>query len=51
MKVLLDMNLTPRWVLFLRDAGFEAQHWSQAGRPDADDDEIMSYAAKTHLSF
>jgi predicted nuclease of predicted toxin-antitoxin system len=46
MKVLLDMNLTPRWVLFLQGAGFHAQHWSQIGRPDAPDDEIMSFAAK-----
>lgn len=45
MKILLDMNLTPRWVLFLRTAGFEALHWSQVGPADAPDEEIMAYAA------
>jgi predicted nuclease of predicted toxin-antitoxin system len=45
MKILLDMNMTPRWVQFLRAAGFEVLHWSQIGRADAPDEEIMAYAA------
>jgi predicted nuclease of predicted toxin-antitoxin system len=45
MKILLDMNLTPRWALYLQSSGFEAVHWSQIGRPDAPDEEIMMYAA------
>jgi len=45
MKILLDMNLTPRWVQFLETAGFEVFHWSQVGRAEAADEEIMSYAA------
>ena len=45
MKILVDMNLSPRWVLFLQQAGFEALHWSQAGRADALDVELMAYAA------
>jgi predicted nuclease of predicted toxin-antitoxin system len=28
MKILLDMNLSPRWVRFLEQQGFEAAHWS-----------------------
>ena len=28
MKLLVDMNLSPRWVPFLLDAGHEAVHWS-----------------------
>jgi predicted nuclease of predicted toxin-antitoxin system len=46
MKILLDMNLTPRWVQFLEGAGFKAQHWSQVGRANAPDEEIMAYAAR-----
>jgi predicted nuclease of predicted toxin-antitoxin system len=46
MKILLDMNLTPRWVQFLQAAGFEVRHWSQVGRANAPDEEIMAYAAR-----
>ena len=31
MKLLLDMNLSPRWVGVLPAAGFEAIHWSDVG--------------------
>jgi predicted nuclease of predicted toxin-antitoxin system len=31
MKFLVDMNLSPLWVPFLADQGFEAIHWSTAG--------------------
>jgi predicted nuclease of predicted toxin-antitoxin system len=31
MRLLIDMNLTPRWVHFLRHAGYEAVHWSSVG--------------------
>jgi len=27
MKILVDMNLSPRWVEFLANAGIEAIHW------------------------
>lgn len=46
MKILVDMNLTPRWVQFLQIAGFEVCHWSQVGRANAPDEEIMAYAAR-----
>lgn len=39
------MNLSPRCVHLLRDAGWECLHWSQAGPPGASDSEIMAYAA------
>ena len=45
MKVVIDMNLSPRWVKMLTDAGFEARHWSNCGSPDAPDSEIMAFAA------
>lgn len=30
MKLLVDMNLSPRWVNLLADAGIEAAHWMKA---------------------
>lgn len=44
MKIIIDMNLSPSWAGFLRDAGFEAAHWSDLGAPDALDSAIMDYA-------
>lgn len=44
MKLLVDMNLTPRWVKTLTDAGIEASHWSSVGAADASDAHIMSFA-------
>lgn len=45
MKLLVDMNLSPRWTPFLSDAGWEATHWSKVGEADASDSEIMTFAA------
>ena len=45
MKLLVDMNLSPRWVPFLCDAGWEAAHWSTVGKANASDSEIMTFAA------
>jgi predicted nuclease of predicted toxin-antitoxin system len=45
MKLLLDMNLTPRWVPYLEAAGFEVVHWSTVGLSNPPDEEIMPYAA------
>jgi predicted nuclease of predicted toxin-antitoxin system len=44
MKLLLDMNLSPRWLRVLADAGFEAVHWSACGKGGAADTEIMGFA-------
>lgn len=44
MKLVLDMNLSPGWVGFLRDNGVEAVHWSTVGDPRASDATIMSWA-------
>ena len=41
MKLLLDMNLAPRWVGFLQEHGFEAVHWSSVGDAKASDAAIM----------
>jgi len=43
MKLLLDMNLSPMWVRFLEENGFEAVHWSTTGEPTATDAVIMAW--------
>lgn len=44
MRVLVDMNLSPRWVSVLMGAGIEAVHWSTLGARNATDAEIMAFA-------
>jgi len=41
------MNLSPGWVDFLIAAGIEAVHWSKVGAGDANDSDVMQWAA-TH---
>jgi predicted nuclease of predicted toxin-antitoxin system len=40
------MNMSPGWVKFLAEAGFEAVHWSEIGAHSAPDAELMDWAAK-----
>ncbi len=49
MKLLVDMNLSPRWVEVLSQAGIEALHWSEVGATDAQDVDIMHYAHENGL--
>jgi predicted nuclease of predicted toxin-antitoxin system len=44
-KLLVDMNLSPRWLGVLFEAGIEAAHWSMLGTHNAPDSEIMAYAS------
>ena len=44
MKLLVDMNLSPRWIGLMATAGIEAAHWSAVGRHNAPDTEIMAFA-------
>ena len=44
MKLLIDMNLSPKWVSVLEEAGWEAVHWSKIGQPNSADHEILRYA-------
>jgi predicted nuclease of predicted toxin-antitoxin system len=46
MKFLIDMNLAPRWVPYLRAVNFDADHWSSLGAVDAPDELLMAFAAK-----
>jgi predicted nuclease of predicted toxin-antitoxin system len=45
MKLLIDMNLSPRWEAWLAQSGIEAVHWSKVGAATTPDAEIMAYAA------
>lgn len=44
MRLVIDMNLSPRWIDLLTGQGHDAVHWSAVGRHDATDAEIMEYA-------
>ncbi len=44
LKILVDMNLSPGWVVPLSEAGIDAVHWSDVGDPRAADAEIMRWA-------
>ena len=46
MKILIDMNLSPKWSEVLSRHGHEAVHWSTIGEFNADDFEIMRWAAE-----
>jgi predicted nuclease of predicted toxin-antitoxin system len=45
MKLLVDMNLSPRWVGLLSSANIEAAHWSDVGAMNAPDTAIMAFAS------
>jgi len=45
MKLLIDMNLSPRWAAALAAVGIEAAHWSGLGLANAPDQEIIAYAS------
>jgi predicted nuclease of predicted toxin-antitoxin system len=44
MRLLVDMNLSPRWVELMVASGIEAVHWSTLGAVDATDAAIMTLA-------
>jgi predicted nuclease of predicted toxin-antitoxin system len=44
MKLLIDMNLSPRWVPWLAERGHTARHWLDYGSPTSTDAEIMAAA-------
>ena len=46
MKVLIDMNLSPKLTQILKNHGIEAIHWKDVGSPEATDEEILFWAKK-----
>lgn len=47
MKILIDMNLSPSWVVVFQRENWEAVHWSEVGSAAAADSEILQWAAET----
>src|SRR5271165_4425240 len=43
------MCLSPLWVQFFADSGFDSVHWSGIGDPSAPDSEIMDYAGRNGM--
>lgn len=41
MNILIDMNLSPRWVEMLNNAGHHATHWISVGDKGAPDTVLM----------
>lgn len=44
MKVLIDMNLSMKWVPIFEQYGWRAVHWRNIGEPHASDSTIMAWA-------
>lgn len=44
MKILLDMNLSPKWKLLLEKENWEVLHWTEVGLHNALDREIFDWA-------
>ena len=44
LKLLVGMNLSPRWIELFRARGFQAEHWINIGDPRAKDREIIAWA-------
>ncbi len=44
MKILIDMNLSMKWVPVFEQHGWHAVHWRNIGKPHASDSTIMAWA-------
>ncbi len=44
MKILIDMNLSPEWVVVFAKHGITAVHWSTIGNPRAPDSILIDWA-------
>jgi predicted nuclease of predicted toxin-antitoxin system len=44
MKILIDMSLSPEWVVTFAQHGITAVHWSTVGNPRAEDSVLMDWA-------
>jgi predicted nuclease of predicted toxin-antitoxin system len=51
MKILVDMNLSPKWADFLIKNGIEAVHWSSIGSSDSPDTDIFAYAKENDFTI
>jgi predicted nuclease of predicted toxin-antitoxin system len=44
MKILIDVNLSPRWIEVFEQNNLDAVHWTAVGDPKAPDQAIMEWA-------
>jgi predicted nuclease of predicted toxin-antitoxin system len=44
LRILIDMNLSPDWVTYLQQHGWDAIHWVTVGDPHAYDSVLMDWA-------
>jgi predicted nuclease of predicted toxin-antitoxin system len=51
MKIVIDMNLSPKWSETLHKAGIDAVHWTDLGPANTPDPQILSYAAVNGLTI
>ena len=51
MKILIDMNLSPRWTDLFSSHNIEAVHWSSIGKANASDAEIIAYAKAKNFTI
>ena len=49
MKLLIDMNLAPRWLGWLKGRNVDAVHWTEVGTADAVDQVIFDYGREHGL--
>jgi predicted nuclease of predicted toxin-antitoxin system len=42
--MVVDMNLSPEWLPYLRRSGWRVHHWKDLGEETAGDDEILGWA-------
>ena len=48
MQLVIDMNLSPRWGLWLSAHGVAARHWSTLGPMDASDEAVLASVRDLH---
>jgi len=46
MRILVDMNLPPRWTDVLKTEGHDARHWTTVGSDAAPDHTLMTWARR-----
>ena len=51
MKVLVDMNLSPKIATLIMESGIYSKHWYEVGLPNAKDSEIMNYARQNDYTI
>jgi predicted nuclease of predicted toxin-antitoxin system len=49
MQLLLDMNISPNWVLFFAENGIESVHWYTQGAATATDAQIIQHALRNKM--